>query len=75
MAEQYTREAREAMIAQVEKEATPKYGARNAGKYAVDCWMIHTGKMPKPSGWKDPYAKLDKAAKPKPKATKAKAKK
>lgn len=43
-------------------------------------WDAHIGYIDKrdlPKGWKDPYAKLDKAAKPKakPKTTKAKAKK
>ena len=49
---------------------------QDARKYAVDCWHIHVGDWPKPyPGWKDPYAKLDKAAKAKPKTAKAKAKK
>ena len=41
-------------------------------------WDAHTGRVEKsdlPKGWKDPYAKLDKAAKSKPKTTKAKGKK
>ena len=41
-------------------------------------WDAHTGRIEKsdlPKGWKDPYAKLDKAAKAKTKTTKAKAKK
>ena len=44
-------------------------------------WDMHTGRIPKsdwPDGWKDPYAKLDKASKAskaKPKTAKAKAKK
>lgn len=63
----------EKLISQVEKGEGAKYG-RDARKYAVDCWLMHTGELPKPSGWKDPYAKLDKA-KAKPKAAKAKAKK
>lgn len=68
----------EKLVSQVEKGEGAKYG-RDARKYAVDCWLMHTGELPKPSGWKDPYAKLDKAAKakpkPKPKTAKAKAKK
>lgn len=64
----------EKLISQVEKGEGAKYG-RDARKYAVDCWLMHTGELPKPSGWKDPYAKLDKAAKAKPKTTKAKTKK
>ena len=64
----------EKLIAQVENGEGAKYG-RDARKFAVDSWKIHNGEWPKPSGWKDPYAKLDKAAKPKPKAAKAKAKK
>ena len=63
----------EKLVSQVEKGEGAKYG-RDARKYAVDCWLMHTGELPKPSGWKDPYAKLDKA-KAKPKATKAKVKK
>lgn len=63
----------EKLISQVEKGEGAKYG-RDARKYAVDCWLMHTGELPKPSGWKDPYAKLDKA-KAKPKAAKAKVKK
>lgn len=62
----------EKLVSQVEKGEGAKYG-RDARKYAVDCWLMHTGELPKPSGWKDPYAKLDKA-KAKPKAAKAKAK-
>ena len=66
-----------ARSAQLQKQGdTP----RNACA-AMD-WDMHTGRIPKsdwPDGWKDPYAKLDKAAKPKtktkPKTTKAKAKK
>lgn len=41
-------------------------------------WDMHTGRIPKsdwPDGWKDPYAKLDKTTKAKPKTTKTKAKK
>lgn len=63
----------EKLVSQVEKGEGAKYG-RDARKYAVDCWLMHTGELPKPSGWKDPYAKLDKA-KAKPKAAKAKTKK
>ena len=59
----------EKLISQVEKGEGAKYG-RDARKFAVDSWKIHTGEWPKTSGWKDPYAKLDKA-----KAAKAKAKK
>lgn len=65
----------EAMISQVEKGEGAKYG-RAARDYAVDCWQIHKGNLPKPfPGWKDPYAKLDKASKAKAKTTKAKTKK
>lgn len=64
----------ETLISQVEKSAEAKYG-RDARAFAVDNWKIHTGEWEKPKGWKDPYAKLDKAAKSKPKTTKAKAKK
>lgn len=64
----------EKLISQVENGEGAKHG-RDARKYAVDCWKIHTGELEKPfPGWKDPYAKLDKAAKAKPKP-KAKSKK
>lgn len=52
--------------------------ARNANECAAMEWDMHTGRIPKedrPKGWKDPYAKLDKAAKAKPKTAKAKGKK
>ena len=64
----------EALISQVEKGEGAKYG-RDARKFAVDNWKMHTGEWPAPPGWKDPYAKLDKAAKAKSKTAKAKAKK
>ena len=64
----------ELLVSQVENGEGAKYG-RDARKFAVDSWKIHTGEWPAPKGWKDPYAKLDKAAKSKPKTTKAKAKK
>lgn len=70
-----------ARSAQLQKQGdTP----RNANECAAMDWDMHTGRIPKsdwPDGWKDPYAKLDKAAKTKPKpkpktkTTKAKAKK
>ncbi len=66
----------EALISQVENSPAGQKCGRDARKYAVDCWHVHVGDWPKPyPGWKDPYAKLDKAAKAKPKTTKAKAKK
>lgn len=68
----------EKLITQVENGEGAKYG-RDARAYAVDSWKIHIGEWPAPKGWKDPYAKLDKTAKAKPKAkpktAKAKAKK
>ena len=57
----------EKLISQVENGEGTKYGR--------DAWKIHTGEWPAPKGWKDPYAKLDKTTKAKPKTTKAKAKK
>lgn len=51
---------------------------RNCRQQAAMEWEAHTGRIDKrslPKGWKDPYAKLDKAAKAKPKTTKTKAKK
>ena len=59
----------EKLIEQVANGEGAKYG-RDSYKYAVDAWHMHTGKIPKkdwPKGWKDPYAKLDKAAKAKAK--------
>ena len=72
----------EKLVSQVENGEGAKYG-RDARKFAVDSWKIHTGEWPAPKGWKDPYAKLDKTAKAKldktakakPKTTKAKVKK
>lgn len=66
----------EALISQVENSPAGQRCGRDARKYAVDCWHIHVGDWPKPyPGWKDPYAKLDKTTKAKPKTTKTKAKK
>lgn len=51
---------------------------RGCRQQAAMEWDMHTGRIPeedRPKGWKDPYAKLDKAAKAKPKTTKAKTKK
>ena len=70
----------EKLVSQVENGAGAKYG-RDARKFAVDSWKIHTGEWPAPKGWKDPYPALEKAlkaskaAKAKPKTAKAKAKK
>lgn len=59
----------DARIAQLRKGGdTP----RNANECAAMEWDMHTGRIPKedwPKGWKDPYAKLDKASKAKPKTT------
>lgn len=68
-----TKEA-EKLISQLENSPEGRKHGRDA-RDAVDSWKIHTGEWEKPEGWKDPYAKLDKAAKSKPKTTKAKAKK
>ena len=51
---------------------------RNCRQQAAMEWDAHIGYIEKrdlPKGWKDPYAKLDKAAKAKPKTAKAKGKK
>lgn len=69
-----TKEA-EKLISQLENSPEGRKHGRDARAYAVDNWKIHTGEWEKPDGWKDPYAKLDKAAKAKPKTAKAKAKK
>lgn len=65
----------QARIEQLKKQGMT---SRNANECAPMEWDAHTGRIEKrdlPKGWKDPYAKLDKAAKAKPKTTKAKAKK
>lgn len=69
-----TKEA-EKLISQLENSPEGRKHGRDARAYAVDNWKIHTGEWERPDGWKDPYAKLDKAAKAKPKTAKAKAKK
>lgn len=69
-----TKEA-EKLISQLENSPEGRKHGRDARAYAVDNWKIHTGEWEKPDGWKDPYAKLDKAAKAKPKTAKAKGKK
>ena len=66
-----TKEA-EKLISQLENSPEGRKHGRDARAYAVDNWRIHTGEWEKPDGWKDPYAKLDKAAKAKPKTAKAK---
>lgn len=71
----FTKEA-EKLISQLENSPEGQKHGRDARKFAVDCWYIHTGEWEKPyPGFKDPYAKLDKAAKPKSKTAKAKTKK
>lgn len=69
-----TKEA-EKLISQLENSPEGRKHGRDARAYAVDNWKIHTSEWEKPDGWKDPYAKLDKTAKAKPKTTKTKAKK
>lgn len=69
-----TKEA-EKLISQLENSPEGQKHGRDARAYAVDNWKIHTGEWSAPKGWKDPYAKLDKAAKAKPKTAKAKGKK
>lgn len=44
----------EKLVSQVENGEGAKYG-RDARKFAVDSWKIHTGEWPAPKGWKDPY--------------------
>lgn len=65
----------QARIEQLKKQGMT---SRNANECAPMEWDAHIGRIEKsdlPKGWKDPYAKLDKAAKAKPKTAKAKAKK
>lgn len=76
---QYTDSQIESFISTRTTELSKKdKDLRNCRQQAAMEWDAHTGRIDKralPKGWKDPYAKLDKAAKAKPKATKAKAKK
>lgn len=59
----------EKLITQLEESPEGQKHGQGARKFAVDNWYIHIGEWEKPKGWKDPYAKLDKAAKAKPKTT------
>ena len=58
----------EKLITRLEESPEGQKHGQGARKYAVDCWYIHIGEWEAPKGWKDPYAKLDKAAKAKSKA-------
>ncbi len=78
----YTNNQVEAFIstreAELRKKAKTPGELRDCRSVAAMEWDAHTGRIEKsdlPKGWKDPYAKLDKAAKAKLKTTKAKAKK
>lgn len=64
--------------AELRKKAKTPGELRDCRSVAAMEWDAHIGYIDKrdlPKGWKDPYAKLDKASKTKPKTTKAKAKK
>jgi hypothetical protein len=67
--------------AELRKKAKTPGELRDCRSVAAMEWDAHIGYIDKrdlPEGWKDPYAKLEKAlkaAKAKPKTTKAKAKK
>lgn len=67
--------------AELRKKAKTPGEIRECRSVAAMEWDAHIGYIDKrdlPEGWKDPYAKLDKASKAskaKPKTTKAKAKK
>nr|DAT50786.1 MAG TPA: hypothetical protein [Caudoviricetes sp.] len=64
--------------AELRKKAKTPSELRNCRQQAAMEWDAHIGYIDKrdlPKGWKDPYAKLDKSSKAKPKTTKAKAKK
>ena len=68
-------DARETELLSKAKTAAER---RNCRQQAAMEWDAHIGYIEKhdlPKGWKDPYAKLDKAAKAKPKTAKAKGKK
>ena len=78
----YTNNQVEAFIstreAELRKKAKTPSELRNCRQQAAMEWDAHIGYIDKrdlPKGWKDPYAKLDKSSKAKPKTTKAKAKK
>lgn len=78
----YTNNQVEAFIstreAELRKKAKTPGELRECRSMAAMEWDAHIGLIEKrdlPKGWKDPYAKLDKAAKAKPKTAKAKAKK
>lgn len=64
--------------AELRKKAKTPGELRECRSVAAMEWDAHIGYLDKrdlPKGWKDPYAKLDKTTKAKPKTTKAKAKK
>lgn len=64
--------------AELRKKAKTPGELRDCRSVAAMEWDAHIGYIDKrdlPKGWKDPYARLDKAAKAKPKTTKTKAKK
>ena len=75
----YTNNQVEAFIstreAELRKKAKTPGELRDCRSVAAMEWDAHTGRIEKSDLPKDPYAKLDKAAKAKPKTTKAKAKK
>lgn len=78
----YTDAQVEAFISAREAELRKKHkgtpAERDSRSVAAMEWDIHTGRIDRRDvhkGWKDPYAKLDKAAKAKPKTAKAKGKK
>lgn len=71
----YTNNQVEAFIstreAELRKKAKTPGELRECRSMAAMEWDAHIGRIEKsdlPKGWKDPYAKLDKAAKAKPKA-------
>lgn len=44
----------EAAVSALEKRVSKQLG-RDARKYAVENWYFHTGFLPPPPDWKDPY--------------------
>lgn len=44
----------EVAVSALEKRVSKQYG-RDARKYAVENWYFHTGFLPPPPDWKDPY--------------------
>lgn len=55
----------EKLVSQVENGEGAKYG-RDARKYAVDSWKIHTGEWPAPKAGKTPTPSWTRPQRPSP---------